>query len=258
MKNLHLAIRYVYYLLKAKNEHSVHSPFIFELVTTVIYNYSPYYSYLEIEKIRTQMLTNINKIEVDDLGANAKKYKKQIKQIAKKSLKQPKYAQLLFRLVNHFQPSSILELGTSLGITTSYLAKASQKANVITIEGASETAKVANQNFKELEIKNIKSIIGNFDDVLDSEIKNLKNLDFVFFDGNHRKEATLNYFKSCLQKKHSESIFVFDDIYWSSEMTEAWKEIKQNSEVTITIDLFHIGIVFFRKEQAKQHFMIRF
>ena len=109
-----------------------------------------------------------------------------------------------------------------------------------------------------MELQNIEQHVGNFDDVLPKILSEKEKIDFVFFDGNHRKEPTLNYFRQCLDKVHEGSVFIFDDIYWSLEMKEAWSEIKMNEQVTVTLDLFYLGIVFFRKEQVKQHFIIRY
>jgi predicted O-methyltransferase YrrM len=216
-----------------------------------------------VEALRKELLQNTTAVEINDFGAratveNSSRYKKSINKIAQASLKRPKYAQLIFRLVNHFQPSCILELGTSLGVTTSYMSVANPKAKIITIEGAEAIAAVAKNNFEKLKLKNIEQVLGNFDQVLTGQVEKFAVLDFVFFDGNHRKSATLNYFKECLKHKNTQSVFIFDDIYWSTEMKEAWEEIKNNEEVTLTIDLFEMGIVFFRTEQAKQHFVIRF
>jgi predicted O-methyltransferase YrrM len=172
--------------------------------------------------------------------------------------KPSKYGQLLFRMVNHFQPTTVLELGTSVGITTAYLSAAHSKIKVTTIEGCPEIAAIAATNFKHLNIQNIDQQIGNFDSLLPAFLAKTEKLDFVFFDGNHRKEPTLNYFYQCLEKAHESSVFIFDDIYWSAEMTAAWEIIKNNAQVTVTLDLFSLGIVFFRKEQVKQHFLIRY
>jgi predicted O-methyltransferase YrrM len=173
-------------------------------------------------------------------------------------VKPEKYGQLLFRLVNHFKPKNILEIGTSLGITTLYLATPDTLSKVITLEGSEQTANVAALNFKMAEVKNIEIIRGEFSETLPAAIARLNTLDFVYFDGNHRREATLKYFKACLQRHNEESVFVFDDIYHSKEMFEAWKEIKEHSEVTLSLDLFSLGIIFFRRERIKQHFTLRF
>jgi len=262
VRKFHLAIQYLKYRIFSVNEHGVHSPFVFELLNNVIYNKNKYYTYDEVEVLRKQLLKNKSIIEINDLGAGAdkgiSKYKKSVGKIACTSLKKTKYAQLIFRLINHFQPSGVLELGTSLGVTTSYMSLANPKAKIITIEGSETIAELASKNFEQLNLKNIEQLIGNFDETLSIGLKEIPTVDFVFFDGNHRKQATLNYFKQCLERKHSQSVFLFDDIYWSNEMQEAWEEIKNHPEVTVTIDLFEMGIVFFRREQVKQHFIIRF
>lgn len=261
MKKLRFAFRYFNYLLKAGNEHSVHSPFVFDLLLNVIYVKTDYYVFKDIENIRQQLLNSDKTISYTSYGVNTNEKNApqiKIKNLAKHSAKPAKYGQLLFRLVNHFQPAQVLELGTSLGISTAYLASANSKINVITIEGSKQLATIAGTNFKQLKLNNVKQVTGNFENVLPPVIDGCKSLDFVFFDGNHRKEPTLNYFNLCLQKANESSVFVVDDIYWSKEMAEAWKEIKNNDSVTITIDLFFMGLVFFRKTQAKQHFIIRF
>jgi len=183
-----------------------------------------------------------------------------VQQIAATSLKPKKYAQLLYRLVNHFQPTQILELGTSLGITTAYLAKAKTDAAVTTMEGSVAIAAIAKENFRTLSLENIDIVTGNFDETLAATIaSSAQPYNFVFIDGNHRKEPTLRYFEQLLAKVDANTVFVFDDIHWSKEMEEAWEQVKQHSIVTLTIDLFFIGLVFLRKEQkAKEHFVIRF
>jgi predicted O-methyltransferase YrrM len=183
-----------------------------------------------------------------------------VAQIANSSLKKPKYARLLYRLVKYFQPQQVLELGTSLGITTAYLAFAKKDADVITMEGSTAIASVAEQNFKQLRLNTIKIITGNFDKTLPEALSLQPSaFSFAFIDGNHRKEPTLKYFHQLLEKSNESTVMVFDDIHWSREMEEAWEGIKQHSSVTLTIDLFFIGLVFFRKEQKeKEHFVIRF
>lgn len=257
MKKVKFILKYFKYYFSAKTKHGIHSPFVFDLATSVLENKNQFYDYEKIEKLRSKLLENTKEIFVTDLGAG-KSGKRRICDIAKQAEKSKKYGQLLFRLVNKFRPETILDLGTSLGITTLYLASANKQSKVITIEGCPETAKVAEKNFKKYDAKNIQQVIGNFDDVLVSVRAKHNQLDFVFFDGNHKKEPTLRYFTQCLQYINNDSVFVFDDIHWSDEMEEAWEEIKNHSEVTVTMDLFFLGIVFFRKEQSKEHFIVRF
>jgi predicted O-methyltransferase YrrM len=127
------------------------------------------------------------------------------------------------------------------------------------MEGSKEIADIAKRNFRNLEISNIEITEGNFDNTLSSVVSGLSSVDFAFIDGNHRQEPTERYFKELLIKTNNDSLLVFDDVHWSSEMEAAWETIKNNTAVTCSIDLFFIGIVFFRKEfKEKQHFIIRF
>ncbi len=254
-------VNYLIYRLKSVNEHGVHSPFVFDLLMSTVYNKRSFYAYARIEKRRKELALSMQKLECTDLGAGSKvnnKTKKSVQEILFSAAKPAKYSQLLFRLADHFQPRTVLELGTSLGISSAYLAAANSRSRVITVEGCEEIAVVAKKTFKLLELTNIEQVHGNFDEVLSEILKNSSPLDLVFFDGNHRKEPTLRYFKQCLEKANEKSVFIFDDIYWSPEMTEAWQEIKNHPDVTVSLDLFYLGIVFFRKDQVKEHFVIRY
>jgi predicted O-methyltransferase YrrM len=247
--------------LTAKSRHGTHSPFVYKLVDEVIYDFYAKSDYHDIEEQRKKLLNDDTRITVTDLGAGShlnKNRTKAIKEIAKNALKTPRLAQLIYRLAKHNNPSSIIELGTCLGITTAYLSKACPAADIVSIEGCPETAKKAYQNFQDLELDNVELQVGNFDELLPKVIEEATQLDFVYVDGNHRKDATLNYFNWCLPKVHENSLLIFDDIYWSKGMKEAWEQIKSHPEVTVTIDLFWIGLVYFKKGQAKEHFKIKF
>lgn len=259
-----LAIKYFTYYLNADNGkgHGVHSPFVFDLVTKVLNDDRQFYSFEQIEQLRVELLKNSTSITVEDFGAGSRVKKSPIRtvaEIAHSSLKPKKYGQLLFKLANYFSPSVILELGTSLGITTAYLASANQNGSVITIEGSSAIASIAKDNFKQLSIDNIQVVEGNFDFTLNTTLAQIQQIDFAFLDGNHRYEPTINYFEQVLLKSSEYTVIVLDDIHWSKEMEAAWAYVQKHQSVTLTIDLFYIGLVFFRKEKlAKQHFSIRY
>ncbi len=261
MLPVHLAANFLLYKLKSFKLHGVHSPFVFELYHNVIQHDGHFYTYTLVEDLRTELLQDNTKLEVTDFGAGPKagnKNKRSIKEIAGSSAKPAKYGQLLFRLVNHFQPNTIFDIGTSLGITTSYLASARKNGIVYTFEGCPNIAKVARQNFKKLGLNNIQQITGNLDETLAQQVAQVNQLDFVFFDGNHRYEPTMRYFNLCLAKHHEYSVFVIDDLYWSAEMKRAWQEIKKHPKVLQTVDLFYIGLVFFRTKQPKENFTLNF
>ena len=261
MSNFQFALDYLGHRLNAKTRHGVHSPFVYKLVDEVIYDFEPKSEYKNIEDLRKKLLRDERLIRITDLGAGSlinNNKQKQVKQIAKNALKPKKLAQLIYRLAKHQQPGNIVELGTCLGITTSYLSKAVPQAKVITMEGCPQTAEIAEENFSALNLKNISLAVGNFDANLPKVIAEEQQLDFVFVDGNHRKDATLNYFDWCLPKINENSLLNFDDIYWSQGMKEAWEQIKSHPDVTVTIDLFWIGLVFFKKGIAEEHFKIKF
>lgn len=261
-----LAKKFIGYKLTASNGkgHGIHSPFVFDLVTKVLNDKTQYAEYFAMESLRSELLNDRTVLLIDDFGAGSRtnlQKKRTVAEIAASSLKPKKFSQLLFRLVKYYQSKNIIELGTSLGITTAYLASANKSANVITMEGAPAVASVAKNNFSKLGLKNIKLIEGNFDNTLPSIINQQPstNIDFAFIDGNHRKEPTLNYFYQLLNASDENTIMIFDDIHWSKEMEDAWNEIKQHDSVSLTVDLFFIGLVFFRKEnKEKENFVIRF
>lgn len=252
-----MLLSYLKYLFAARTKHAIHSPFVFDFVTRVLNDNRIYPCYEKVEILRKQMLRDKREINFNDLGTGISG-KRRISDLAGGSLISEKYAQLLFRIANHYRPENILELGTSLGLSTGYLAFAETARKIVTIEGSEEVAAKARANFENLKLETIKLIIGNLDNVLDQSIHILPALDLVFFDANHRYTPTINYFKTCLTKKTENSIFIFDDINWSAEMQKAWREIKLHPDVTVTIDIYRMGIVFFHKNQAKEHFIIRF
>lgn len=255
------AADYVLYRLRAIKLHGVHSPFIFDLYQNVICHTGTYQAYERVESLRKELLQNAARLQITDFGAGPKagwQRTRSIKQIARTSAKPAKYGQLLFRLVNRFQPEVVFDLGTSLGITTCYLAAARQQAQVYTFEGCPGLAQEAQQNFRELGLQNITIVPGNLDETLARQLAQVNRLDFVFFDGNHRYEPTMRYFNACLAKHHEHSVFVLDDIYWSGEMRRAWQEIKKHPQVCQTVDLYFVGLVFFRRSQPKEHFTLHF
>jgi predicted O-methyltransferase YrrM len=259
-----LAKKYLQYYFTASNGkgHGMHSPFVFDFILNVLNNGRGYALPEEVEKCREKLLGSTKKIDVADFGAGSrvhKENKRAVAAIALHALKPPKYAGMLYRLAYHYKPSNIIELGTSLGITTAYLAKGSPKAEVYTIEGSSSVRDMARSVFNELAIENIKSLGGKFDVLLPEVLGALNKVDVAYVDGNHRLEPTMNYFSQLVDKSHNDSILIFDDIHWSKEMEQAWDQIKAHPSVRCSIDLFFLGMIFFRSEfKEPQHFKIRF
>ena len=239
----------------------MHSPFVYEFIRDVMNDKNSYPAYQKTESLRQNLLQNYSVLQVEDFGAGSsvtRNSSRTISSIAKNAAKSKKLGQLLFRIARHYQPSHVLELGTSLGITTSYLSQAVPGARVITMEGASSIASVAAKNFQELNLSNIELVRGNFDQTLKQVLESVPTIDLAFIDGNHRQEPTLRYFRDITSKTGNDSVLIFDDIHWSKGMETAWEAIKADPSVRCTIDLFFIGVVLFRKEfREKRHFSIR-
>ncbi len=240
----------------------MHSPFVFDFILNVLNNNQKYSLPQEIEVLRSSLEKNTQLISIEDLGAGSRIHSaknKSISQLVSTAVKPKKYSQVLYRLVKHYKPQTIIELGTSLGVTTSYFAKANSGANITTIEGSEQIHKIAAKNFESLSLSNINALKGNFDDVLPEVLKGINTVDLGYVDGNHRYQPTINYFRQLFCKINSNSILVFDDIHWSAEMEKAWEEIKEHPSVKCTVDIFFLGFVFFKNEfKEKQHFTIRF
>ena len=257
----------------------IHSPYLFEWVRMVMSDKYAYRIWNDIERVRAQMLTSKEVVEFVDYGS-AKKLRslengteaaysvelrdtRRVKDIAKRSLAKAKYAQMLFRLVNWLghqlrkddEGLTIVELGTSLGVTTAYMAGVDARDDVYTYEGCEAVAKIARDNWKALGINNIECRIG----AINGEILKdcLERVDIAFVDANHTYEASLEYFNVLADKVHEKSVIVMDDIYHSEEMEKAWKEICEDERVTTTIDLYQMGLVFFDKHYWKRNYRMR-
>lgn len=256
--------KYIRYYLTASNGkgHGVHSPFVFDFINNILKDKTRYSCYEAIEQQRQHLLQNKEVIEVEDFGAGSavmKSNKRVIKNIAASSLKPKKFAQLLFRIVQYYQPATIVELGTSLGITTCYLAKGNEAGRILTCEGSAAIAAIAQKNFEQLQLKNIQLTLGDFAKTFQPILDETNRVDLAFIDGNHRKLPTIEYFEQLLHHSSASTILIFDDIHWSEEMEAAWSHIQQHPSVTLTIDLFFIGLVFINPTfKEKQHFSIRF
>lgn len=257
----HIIKSYLKFLFHSKNEHGVHSPFVFDLVTKCFYDATKYPEYEVLKFYRKSLLENKNTIEVTDFGAGSRVFKsntREISKIAQTAGITPKNAELLFRIVRYFQPKSILEIGTSLGLATSALSLANENTKIITLEGCPNTMATAKKMFQVSSFKFPNNAVDFVNTEFNLFFENLKPqiFDLVYFDGNHSKKATLEYFEALLPTISNDSVWIFDDIHWSADMEEAWEIIKNHPKVSVTIDTFQWGIVFFRTEQEKEHFII--
>ena len=254
--------KYLRYIFLAKHHkgHGIHSPFIFNLVSKVFRNKTDSVVVCTIEKLRKKLMSDHGSITLNDLGSGQEKRTtniRKVSEIARYSPVPSKYGQLLSNLASEFGKPMIVELGTSFGLSTMYLASGSPDSVVYTIEGSEEAAKIAEGNFTDAGLKNIITLPGSFDEMLPVVFKKGVKPGLVFIDGDHRKEPVLRYFTKIVEESDNKTVIVIDDIYYSKEMEEAWTEIKNNEKVTVAVDIFRMGIVFFRKGITQQNYIVR-
>jgi predicted O-methyltransferase YrrM len=254
------SLAWINYRVSSKSKFRIHSPFVYDLILNVFEDHTVYPEYLPIENRKKQLLDDTRSILRKDLGARHIKMEKpeKVSSIVKGQSVDKKTGRLLFRITRRFKPVNIIELGTSFGISTSYLAAANKNSRMITIEGCPETADIAKETFELLKFNNVEIQTGDFDLILPLIIKKMKTTDAVFIDGNHKKDKVIDYFIRLLPMVHNDTIMIFDDIHWSRDMEDAWKEICKNEKVRISIDLFRFGLLFFKKELSKESFIIRY
>jgi predicted O-methyltransferase YrrM len=234
----------IQYYCSAKSIYQIHSPELYDLCINALDGEKVYYIQNQIEFKRSQLERSKESISFVELGAGTQSSTRQISEIAGSSLSSPWQCRIMFNLIDYYRPKHILEIGTSLGISTAYLAAANKNAQVIGLEGNPSSADKASSLLRDLQLRNAKVITGKFEDQLKPACDLLKTVDFAFIDGNHRKAPTLEYFKILLDYSHDQSILIFDDIHWSSDMEAAWQEIIAHPRVTYSLDLFYFGIVF--------------
>ena len=258
--NIDFAFRYLKYFFKAGSRHDVHSPFVYDLVTKVIPDkWSADFN--SLESLREKMLKDQSIVPTEDFGAGHRgngKHNRTISFITRNSSRQQKYCRLLYRIVCFYKPAIMIELGTAIGMSALYLGKGNPSGKLFTVEGNRALAEIAQRNIAAENLHNITVVAGGFDEKLTEILKQISQLDFIYIDGNHRLEATMDYFNRCMEKSHKNTIFVFDDINWNKEMQEAWMTIKKHPKVTVTVDLFMMGLVFLNPDLSKQDYVTRY
>lgn len=240
--------------------YGIHSPFVFYFVREVMYERYPFYGFATIQAVREMLQRSRQKINIKSIGAPSvyPAKEKTIRQLVKEGSMPAKYGELLFRIIVWQSCQNIVELGTGTGIGSLYLSLPDSRSKVTTIEGNEELCHVASHVFENAGVSNVRVLNGKIDEVLPGFLKESGDVDFVLFDGDHQYEKTLQYFEMCLARCHNNTVLVFDDIHWSPEMEKAWIEIVNHPEVSVSIDLFRMGIVFLKKECTRQHYLVRY
>jgi len=262
-RQVEAVVGYLKHSFSVQSKYHIHSPFVFDFYSKVLQNGQHYPQYRVVNRLRRELETVSRFIKRKDLGVNGKDYPcdqrfVRVKDIVHHSSVNRKNGELLFRLIRHYKPSSILELGTSLGLSAIYFGLAAPESRIITIEGCIDSANLAHENFEKAGLKNVRVITGNFDEKLSQALAEMPSPDLVFIDGNPKKEPTLAYFEQCLQHIHPGTVLIVDDIHLSRGMTEAWNTICAHPRVKVSIDIYCMGIVFFKEELSKEDFVLRY
>ncbi|OYU84997.1 MAG: methyltransferase [Flavobacterium sp. BFFFF2] len=249
---------YLIFWWRSSNQHGVHSPFVFRWVTQCLY--APKSTHWKTWMAwRKQLLSATHTFELTDFGAKSSRSESNFRtqsQLVRWAGTSPLKAQLLIQNAAYFQPKTVLELGTSLGLGTYAFHLGNPESQITTLEGDPAIQQHVATLFKQLHCENIVSQCIQFQDWLCEP--NLSNsFDLIFFDGHHQGDAMLRYAKQLLRCTHEGTLWIWDDIYWSVSMKQAWDEVCTWPEVTVSVDTFHLGFLFFRTGQAKEHFVIR-
>lgn len=257
MSKFFQAKAFLSYWLNCVDEHSLHSPFFYDFYTKVVKKKA--LPNPEAENLRTQLLNSKRTIDINDLGAGSvlNSNQRQIKDIAKYSLSDAKFSALYSRVINFYQCKHIIELGTCLGINTLYLAE-SPNTQLSTFEGAEALINLSKDTFAFAKANHIKIIEGNLDETLEAYLRNNSKIDFAFVDANHTHEAVMRYFRLILKASHEKTIIVFDDIHLNVSMEKAWNEIKNDSLVYASADLFRCGFIFLDPSLNRNHKVLQF
>lgn len=245
------------YRRQAVNEYSIHSPFVFEFYTEVVKK-AKYYDDEFMQHVRRTFSKDHRDLEITDLGQGSKKNDHNIRRISEMARVQSidrKYGKLLGTIMQHYKIDTCLELGTSLGIGSAYMAELAER--VVTIEGCKNIHAEA-QKFWNSRFSNIEFVHGEFGQVLPEVLSTIEKLDLAFVDGNHGYQPTLEYFEQIVEKAHNDTFILFDDINWSEDMRKAWDEICASDKINVSLEFFRMGIVLKRSEQAKEHFVLKF
>lgn len=248
------------FYFRATTLYNVHSPFVYEFVDFIFRNKLNEDFEKQIKIERNALDNSSQEIEVLDLGAGSKSTKisktDKVSRIAKTAVSGKLKSLWLHNICAYFKPDFLIEMGTSLGISTAHLAQNASK--VTSLEGNPAIASQAQKVFKNLELKNIEIVTGNFDETLLECLEKNELPDMVYLDGNHTYDATLRYFNQLNSSRNEhEMVLIFDDIYWSDGMMQAWEEIKKHPDISLSIDIYYFGLIFFKTNTvAPKHYTL--
>ena len=255
---MNIVLEYIKYRLNAKGRHGIHSPFIYDMVDKCFRTPINTEDKLKIKSLIHSLKVDRRSLNIQDFGAGSKKLGnvRKVNQLLRTSSSIGKFGKLFYQIAKHYQPESILEFGTSIGIGSIHFAAGNKNTQVLTVEACPETFAIAQENFAKIGLENVEGVNSTFDAFLSSQPKT--QFDIIFIDGHHDGTALLNYCKSLKSTIHDETLIIVDDIRWSQSMFDAWTTLKNSDEFHVSIDLFRMGIISPRPFQEKEHFILKY
>ncbi len=248
MWQLRQVLEYLRFYLSAQTADKMHSPFLYQLLVHVFDDKKQYYSFGEIEHFRAQLLASNQAIEVRDFGAGSRAGSTKattIAEVTRRAASSPRKCALLFRLAEMLKPKTMVELGSSVGISLAYLASACKTSQVYGFEGDSHLAEIASGLARSKNLGNAHLTVGLFEETLEQKLKDIGPVDFVYLDGDHREEATVANYEKLRRHMSEDSVIIVDDIRWSPGMMRAWNRIRQDEAISVSVDAFQLAILFY-------------
>jgi predicted O-methyltransferase YrrM len=212
----------------------------------------------EIERLRREMAASTEPIELAyaELG-DARDDRVVTETIADACgrSRTPLWCRQLLEMVLALRPASCVELGTCVGISSSYIAAALERndhGRLVTIEAFAANVDIARRSFARLGLQRVEARRGTFEQVLTDVLAEQRPVDFVFVDGNHDEGATLGYAAAVKPFLAEDAIVVFDDISFSDGMERAWRRLASDPDATAAVDLGPVGLCLYGGPPAGQ------
>lgn len=179
-----------------------------------------------------------------------------VARVCERAASPKRWCYLYYYLTRLSKASSVLELGTNLGISGQYFLKAlpeRPESSFITMEAHPQYCRLAENRFKELSPKVTTRVVqGLYENTFDRLLEEPCSFDLVFIDGNHQKEATLEYFEKLKPCLTDGALVIFDDINWSKDMNSVWEIVKKDQYVALTVDFYKLGLAVVHQEPRSE------
>lgn len=233
-----------YRKLRHGRGYGVHSPFVYALITKVIEEQHPYYCYQDIDKLRKQYLFRTDAVTYPDRRGSNRQHRVPIGRLLKREAITARKGMLLFRLANYYKPVHLLQIGSSYDFSAVYLSAYAKGLSFHVLEAVSAFVPVSREMYGKAAFNPITLHTGDYETTLPGVLKDLRSVDLVFFNTCHEQNDPVRLFRECIKQASPQAIFIFNEIKSNRLMRACWQEVCASSGVTVTVDLYTIGIAF--------------